>query len=391
MTIYRLLTAGTIEEKMYHRQVFKQYLTNRVLKDPKQRRFFKTNDLYELFTLGDADTKTESSAIFAGTGSDVHVKKKAKNPNTKSSKEVKSGHEEAFSLPPEKILELRERAKMLSQMLSASHAKANGTAASGVSKASASPASDNPIASSSSAPAVDKKRKRSEKRKKGVLFEGERIKYLVKHDMYKRDEDAVLSEKQDDYVLKKLFKKSAVHSALQHDVIEGATNPDYVLVETEADKVASDAIKALKQSRRNCYRATSGIPTWTGQNGGSSNKKPLFGQRANANSSAQSSGSLLQTMKARSKLGPSRNDDADEDAAPDVVPENEELLQDIRSFLVGQSHLSGEASTQELLDKFSNRLPRSQTPVFKAFLNKICDFHRNSGGTGMWRLKEDFR
>lgn len=75
VTIYRLLTTGTIEEKIYHRQIFKQFLTNRVLKDPKQRRFFKTNDLYELFTLGTNDNKegTETSAIFAGTGSEVTV------------------------------------------------------------------------------------------------------------------------------------------------------------------------------------------------------------------------------------------------------------------------------------------------------------------------------
>ncbi|XP_007936801.1 DNA excision repair protein ERCC-6 [Orycteropus afer afer] len=83
VTVYRLLTAGTIEEKIYHRQIFKQFLTNRVLKDPKQRRFFKSNDLYELFTLTSPDSSqsTETSAIFAGTGSDVqtpkrHLKKK---------------------------------------------------------------------------------------------------------------------------------------------------------------------------------------------------------------------------------------------------------------------------------------------------------------------------
>ncbi|XP_029419905.1 DNA excision repair protein ERCC-6 isoform X2 [Nannospalax galili] len=78
VTVYRLLMAGTIEEKIYHRQIFKQFLTNRVLKDPKQRRFFKSNDLYELFTLTSPDTSqsTETSAIFAGTGSDVQTPKR---------------------------------------------------------------------------------------------------------------------------------------------------------------------------------------------------------------------------------------------------------------------------------------------------------------------------
>merc|ERR1719412_3135273 len=75
VTIYRLMTAGTIEEKIYHRQIFKQFLVNRVLKDPKQRRFFKSNDLYELFTLTEATEEgdTETSAIFAGTGSNIKL------------------------------------------------------------------------------------------------------------------------------------------------------------------------------------------------------------------------------------------------------------------------------------------------------------------------------
>ena len=29
VTVYRLITSGTIEEKVYHRQIFKQFLTNK--------------------------------------------------------------------------------------------------------------------------------------------------------------------------------------------------------------------------------------------------------------------------------------------------------------------------------------------------------------------------
>jgi len=29
VTVYRLITSGTIEEKVYHRQVYKQFLTNK--------------------------------------------------------------------------------------------------------------------------------------------------------------------------------------------------------------------------------------------------------------------------------------------------------------------------------------------------------------------------
>lgn len=67
ITIYRLMTAGSIEEKIYHRQIFKTFLTNKILKDPKQRRFFKMNELQDLFTLGNQDeTGTETGDLFDG-------------------------------------------------------------------------------------------------------------------------------------------------------------------------------------------------------------------------------------------------------------------------------------------------------------------------------------
>ncbi|KAI9792252.1 MAG: hypothetical protein M1835_007970 [Candelina submexicana] len=66
--IYRLMTAGTIEEKIYHRQIFKQFLTNKILKDPKQRQTFQMKDLYDLFSLGSAqDGTTETGELFKGT------------------------------------------------------------------------------------------------------------------------------------------------------------------------------------------------------------------------------------------------------------------------------------------------------------------------------------
>lgn len=52
VSIYRLMVTGSIEEKIYHRQIFKQFLTNKILSDPKQKRFFKMNELHDLFSLG---------------------------------------------------------------------------------------------------------------------------------------------------------------------------------------------------------------------------------------------------------------------------------------------------------------------------------------------------
>ena len=66
--IYRLMTAGTIEEKIYHRQLFKQFLTNKILRDPKQRQTFQMKDLHDLFTLGGAnEATTETGDLFKGT------------------------------------------------------------------------------------------------------------------------------------------------------------------------------------------------------------------------------------------------------------------------------------------------------------------------------------
>lgn len=42
---------------------------------------------------------------------------------------------------------------------------------------------------------------------------------------------------------------------------------DYALVESEAEKVAKQAVERLKESRRECWLASSGIPNFTGLNG----------------------------------------------------------------------------------------------------------------------------
>lgn len=65
--IYRLMTEGTIEEKIYHRQIFKQFMTNKVLKDPKQRSSYDLSDLYDLFSFNPAGEEgVQRSEVFKG-------------------------------------------------------------------------------------------------------------------------------------------------------------------------------------------------------------------------------------------------------------------------------------------------------------------------------------
>ena len=101
------------------RQIFKQFLTNRVLKDPKQRRFFKSNDLFELFTLDTSDNKesgTETGAIFAGLGCEVAVPQKSKSSKKKhttprNENVLKTIHERAKEILKTQFSTLKEKSK----------------------------------------------------------------------------------------------------------------------------------------------------------------------------------------------------------------------------------------------------------------------------------------
>jgi DNA excision repair protein ERCC-6 len=82
------MTSGTIEEKIYHRQIYKTFLTNKILIDPRQRRFFKNNNLRDLFTLADEDEgTTETGELFE----DVEVSVKQTEQGTRAGKSGNSG------------------------------------------------------------------------------------------------------------------------------------------------------------------------------------------------------------------------------------------------------------------------------------------------------------
>ena len=51
VAIYRIVTEDTIEEKIYHRQIFKKFMADRILADPSRRRLFEKENLYNLLEL----------------------------------------------------------------------------------------------------------------------------------------------------------------------------------------------------------------------------------------------------------------------------------------------------------------------------------------------------
>ncbi|KAF4090355.1 hypothetical protein AMELA_G00050880 [Ameiurus melas] len=476
VTVYRLLTAGTIEEKIYHRQIFKQFLTNRVLKDPKQRRFFKSNDIYELFTLSSPDGSqgTETSAIFAGTGSDVQIPKRHKAPHRSPSnpKQMSSNPEKPQSSLLCKINASPEPLKRNTQTPNGLSNSNSNKESDSLNITSTSHSADGSLTNGhqqdlfiantpqkhrekkkhcdvtevASQPS-DKHKRRHKKRTIGadVRFEGHRISHLVKKKRYKQEDHEDQKEtkdeqKNDDYVLAKLFKKSGIHSVMKHDTIMEASNPDYVLVESEANRVAKDALKALKVSRQHCRLPFRGSATATpppARKRFGQKKNSLLNQPSNtarkagekcmdaefikkacikklgsaahfsgegveeeALSTSLSSSSLLARMRARNhiSLPQSHNeeDDDNEQRAQSSTPyasatEHDELLVDLRNFVAFQAQVDGQANTREILEYFTPRLTSTQTPVFRELLRNICDFHRLPGQEGIWKLKAEYR
>ena len=254
-----------------------------------------------------------------------------------------------------------------------------------------------------------KQKEKKLKHPKDKKFEGQvRVSHLDKQRLFKapmqdNEESKMCSASQDNYVLSKLFSKTGVHSAVQHDMIVDGGGADNAIVEAEANKLAKEAVKALKMSRRQCSRVEAGTPTWTGQNGGPKQKQRFGGKKKSGE--ALSSSDLLSRMKSRNMLvssvpqqeRPEQQEDdlfqvgQREEQRESVSHQDLDLLTDIRNFIAFQAKVDGEASTSELVAKFKRLLPSQQSPLFKAFLNQICSFRRDEEGKGMWRLKSEFR
>ena len=204
--IYRLMTAGTIEEKIYHRQLFKQFLINKILRDPKQRQTFQLKDLHDLFTLGSAnEPATETSELFKGT--EVRFDEVAVEP-------ANGGDTVSRDM---------------------------GTASDEASASS--------VRNLSGVASIER-------------FYGEE-----EDERKARSGDAANSEAR---VMEGIFARSGVHAALEHDQIVNGKKiitADPGLIEKEAKKVAAEAAKELRRAGEAAKVVPVGTPTWTGQFG----------------------------------------------------------------------------------------------------------------------------
>ncbi|KAG0309336.1 hypothetical protein BGZ98_003451 [Dissophora globulifera] len=412
VTIYRLMTSGTIEEKIYHRQIFKQFLTNKILKDPKQRRFFKSHDMADLFTLeGEDAVGTETGGIFHG--SEVAIKSdKGRSSKGKSRSSRKGGDN------------LDELAKL-----------------DGVRKIE----KFNMPRESSSLPGGLKDEEGDE-----IDFKSNKDKDVSADGTHDSSEVNILAS---------LFESSGVHSALKHDEIMDSAKQENLIVEREATRVAERAMAALKESRKRRRRQDLDVPTWTGKSGtagapktflmhqqdnerrqqspsSSSSPKPRFGTANTFNPSvaaaatsrfgraggagvaggagttvsatkpqfgigssvgngaaATSSSSLLAGMIERKRLeqeSGGSSSDAAYTVGTSILQDGsrESLITKIRDYMLDHG---GRVRSADLVAHFQHQLADMEQLVFKKMLKGIAVLEKSSiDGQGWWKLKSEY-
>uniref|UniRef100_A0A915ECN9 DNA repair and recombination protein RAD54-like n=1 Tax=Ditylenchus dipsaci TaxID=166011 RepID=A0A915ECN9_9BILA len=421
VTVYRLLSSGTIEEKIYQRQIFKHFLTNKVLADPKQQRFFKTNDLHELFTLGSTNSKkhgTETAAIFSSTVAEVTKKNFFDQRACEKNPPKQRGKRKAISPEPSKTLvnlltaEYDEELPMDDQnveVVLSEHKKQQLQLMAKKMAANLDKYVSSKVVNDSEA--VSKKSRRASRKKVGLLDGAHKIPFLAKQRNYQPKEDTPTNKEQDDFVLHSLLKNSGVTSALRHDhIISSGSASDIQLVEDEADTVARRAAEVLKRSRR--------VHDQFVQNVSSSNSSKLFGtkqssdfaaeaniQSESSNKSTASGSSLLQSIRLRKEkmldnnLPSSGQEQSNMEGEtlqnyPSLVSQlrphtfttgdrYEKLAEDVRAFFVKQN---GRASTSEVLFKFKNKVAPSDSFAFRVFSIDILSYEQKVSSTGEQQL-----
>ncbi|KAI9828954.1 MAG: hypothetical protein M1819_006453 [Sarea resinae] len=332
--IYRLMTAGTIEEKIYHRQIFKQLLTHKILKDPKQRQNFQLKDLHDLFTLGSADAgSTETSELFQGT-------------------EVKFGNGETAK---------------------------EGTTASGN--------------GSSSAVEGDRDDPSSVRKMAGVAG----LEHFVSEEE-EGDKASDPAKDSEARVMEGIFARSGVHSALEHDqIINGkrVVAADPKMIEREAKRVAAEAAKELKKAGEAARSVPIGTPTWTGEFGSAGRPEARSGFGRASGRGGPASSSILaglqsrQTAAGNASFARAGTPVGRSPRSGTPGPRGKEFMKLIRDYLLVHG---GQVHTQMLIDHF-NRFCNTaeQTAEFKEMLKEIADLEKGSRGRGRWVLKEEYK
>ncbi|KAL3425886.1 SNF2 superfamily protein [Phlyctema vagabunda] len=345
VTIYRLMTAGTIEEKIYHRQIFKQFLTNKILKDPKQRQTFQMKDLYDLFTLGAAeDGTTETGAMFQGT--EVQFSNTAEPIDPKDVKRAAPKNPNSIHVPI--------------------------------------PGQDSDSVAES---IPDNSEFKQEEGDVGV----HNLMGVASLEEFQGDPADEKPTSDEARLMEGIFARSGVHSALEHDqIINGkkVIAADRGMLEREAKKVAAEAAAELRKAGEAARNIEAGTVTWTGEFGSAG--RPTNIRRGAGPSSAGILAGLANRQGISNSASASSSRAGTPGAATDRAPRGKDFMKLIRDFI--KTH-GGSVPSQSLVTHF-NRMCRTpqQTAEFKHMLGEIAKLEKgNSRLRGKWVLREEFK
>ncbi|KAJ2483937.1 DNA repair protein rhp26 [Coemansia sp. RSA 2131] len=234
VAIYRLMTAGTIEEKIYNRQIYKQFLSSKILDDPAQKRVFQSHSMQDLFSLADFD---ESE-----TG---NVQKRVVAHGSAEYEDVSENEDE--------LVRVTETGRMFAN--AQLHPRLGGSEQSATVEDSVVTANDAQCTG-------------------GQI---ESIGGVVRLEPYTNSADehseqpsdaGDTGEADEDRVLQSLFKMSGMHSALQHDaIVNNRDDSGLSVIDQEATRIARDARSAVRESQRARRQMDVRVPTWTGASG----------------------------------------------------------------------------------------------------------------------------
>ena len=363
VTIYRLITAGTIEEKVYHRQIYKEFLTSKVLKDPKQRRFFKARDMADLFTFDEA---AAGGGEEENKGTIETVELFAEVEGQISRGDVEEDSRETFEGSEDGEIEREEWDP-----------------------------NDN-----EAPPKVTARVKPSTANNRRVRIEtAQAPKPTTNGDGGSGDAS----------ILRGLFDSGNIQVAMNHDKIMNAADVDRMSHNAEADRVARRAAEALRLSTQTARAGLAvNVPTWTGNRGavGGSNAPPpnatarplgRFGRTSTrpralaANAPAVGSRALLDRIAERQREN-SRAVEADLDSAELDEQQAHELMRDIILLLKSRG---GRAPTSFVVDAFQDRIQSHQHALFRKLLKLAADLERappgsREGASSSWVLKPEF-
>lgn len=438
--IFRLLTNGTVEEKIYHRQIFKQYLTDKVLKNPGAQRMFKVNDLQDLFTLSDGvlkdcfprfkmtkkqllsesnKGKVRAKEVLANEAASKQLPKipKKESPTKKASSsqnakvEVDEKGEIIVKLSEERREQLRLAAKKLNEQFKEKflNEKKDTTTTSEAETSIKVEAAPEAESSKSSAVAEDveeedkakkkkKKKKHAKEKKKpksGKYCDGVLVGNLKKVEDYveKFDTESKRGQggKNEFELMSQLLGSNHLNTILKHDEIEEVSTIDEYGLGYQAEEVAQrvvpqlcDAVRAAQSLREVRTKLMPPPPPAEQQQ---TTFRRLFGNVGRDGQAIKkddetkmSSAKLIETVFGRN------NADADK---------SKRLLVDIYEYIIAQRESASSADVvvgkRKLTEHFRNRIDDEQRFLFEVLVKKLCRFVPSKATPGgLWHLRSEF-